>query len=350
VDIPEGATEISVELLFEGSSRLAGRVTRGDKPLSGLYVFASPDPPSSSTGRSVSDTDEEGRYALEGLKDGSYQVTLSGEGVSYRKIFTVSGDTNGDMALAGVSISGLVSEEGSSAPIEGASVLAESGRESGPSALKRAVTDSRGFYSLEDLDVGNYQVTARKDGYEQKTRPVSVASSSVELNLSLNRGSGLAIRAVDGLTGLPLRGLVALAFSANGAVAFSGSVSLDSDGKGEISSLQPGRYSLYLCSNGYATRSFTVQVPSPPLTAALTSGGRLEIRTESLVTGRLVETSGSTYLPCPFRLDGRVHANAPVGVWNIAPGSYQFVATTDSGEKSYAFTVTEGGTTTVEVR
>lgn len=112
------------------------------------------------------------------------------------------------------------------------------------------------------------------------------------------------MRAVDGLTGLPLRGLVALAFSANGAVAFSGSVSLDSDGKGEISSLPPGRYSLYLYSNGYATRSFTVQVPSPPLAAALTSGGRLEIRTENLVTGRLVDASGSTYRP--FHSDSTV--------------------------------------------
>src|SRR5262249_8902843 len=42
VEIPDGATEFSVEIAFEGASRLSGRVTRGPTPISGLFVNANP--------------------------------------------------------------------------------------------------------------------------------------------------------------------------------------------------------------------------------------------------------------------------------------------------------------------
>ena len=191
-----------MEIVFEGASRLAGRVTRGEKALSGIFVIASSETPEAGDTRSSTQTDENGQYALEGLADGNYQVQLSG---GYRRSFAVSGDTNGDIALPAVSISGVVTEAGSSDPIEGASVQAQSGSETNAFAMKRTVTDSRGYYSIDDLDSAEYQVTARKEGYELKTQPASVGSSSLELNFQLSRGAGLAVRAVDGLTGLPLR-------------------------------------------------------------------------------------------------------------------------------------------------
>jgi hypothetical protein len=52
-----------------------------------------------------------------------------------------------------------------------------------------------------------------------------------------------------------------------------------------------------------------------------------------------------------WRLDGRVAAAPPVSSWeHIAPGSYQLFVSGPSGERSYAFSVTEGRTTTVEVK
>ena len=352
LEVPEGATEVPVEIVFEGASRLSGRVTRGEKALSGVFVSAGPDPPNAAGGRSSGRTDEDGHYAIEGLADGNYQVLLSGSGVSYRRNFTVSGDTNGDIALPAVSISGVVTEAGSNDPIEGASVQVESGQETATFAIKRALTDSHGFYSLDDVDSGNYQLTARKESYQLKTEPISVGSSSVERNVSLSRGSGLSIRAVDGLTAIPLRSIYALAYSGTGAVAFSGSVSLDSEGKGEISSLATGIYALSLFSDGYGPRSFPgVQVPSPGLSVGLTPGGRVEIRTEASLTGRLVDGSGAAYRMSQWRLDGRVAAAPPVSAWeHIAPGSYQLLVSSPSGDRSYPFSVTEGQTTTVEVR
>jgi protocatechuate 3,4-dioxygenase beta subunit len=350
LDVPEGASEVPVEIVFEGTSRLSGRVTRGEKPISNAFVSATPDPPTASWGRASDQTDEDGRYSIEGLSDGNYLVQLSGQGVSHRKSFAVSGDTSGDIDVPMITISGIVTESGSSDPLEGASVQAESGKETGPYAIKRAVTDSRGFYSIENVDPGNYQLTARKEGYQLKTQPVSVSGSPVELNLSLARGAGLAIRAVDGLTGLPLRWLVALAYASSGAVAFSGGISLDAEGRGEIPSLTPGQYSVSLGSEGYARRSFTVQVPSETLGVTLTPGGRVEIRTNVAVTARMVDATGALYLGMSRR-DGVFGLGPPASVLDhIAPGSYRLIVTSPSGESSYPFAVAEGQTTTVQIR
>jgi len=349
VEIPEGGGEVPVEIAFEGSSRLAGRVTRGDRPVPGVFLTAMSEGPAAGENRASAQTDDNGQYVLEGLADGDYQVQLTG---GYRKKFTVSGDTIGDIALPTVSISGVVTEVGSNDPVEGATVSAESGGEPSAFALKRTVTDSRGFYSIDDLDSASYQVTARKQGYELKTQPASVGSSSLELNFQLARGEGLTVRAIDGLTGLPLRDLRVLAYTGNRTVAFSGGVSLDSEGRGEISSLAPGVYALYFFSGGYAARAFpSVPVPSPTLTVPMTPGGRVEIRTDAAVAGRIVDAGGAIYLLNLWRLDGRVSVGPPVtAVDNIAPGSYQLVVSGAGGDRSYPFTVSEGRTTTVEAK
>jgi hypothetical protein len=69
------------------------------------------------------------------------------------------------------------------------------------------------------------------------------------------------------------------------------------------------------------------------------------------VTGQIVVGGNAIYLLDWWRLDGRVSVGPPATVWdNIAPGSYALITSGPSGEKSYPFSVTEGQTTTVEVR
>ncbi len=139
---------------------------------------------------------------------------------------------------------------------------------------------------------------------------------------------------------------------AGGTVAYSGTVNLDSTGRGEITSLGAGVYSLYLFSDGYSPRNFpALQIPSPALAVVLTPGGRVEVRPQTAVTGRILDSAGSIYLLSPYRLDGRVGPSPPLVVWdNFTPGSYRLVVSGAGGEKSYPFTVVEGQTTTVEVK
>jgi protocatechuate 3,4-dioxygenase beta subunit len=352
VEVPDGGADVQADIAFQGASRLAGRVTRGDRPVSGVFVNALPDPPRPTAGRSSGQTDDNGSYDLEGLDDGNYQVSLNGQGVSYRRAITVSGDTPGDIALPTISITGAVTESGSGDPLEGVTVQAQIGNETQSRGMKQGVSDSSGHYFIDDVDPASYQLNARKSGYQAKSQTVNVAGDNAQADLALDRGTGLSIRANDGLTGLPLRGVSVIAFGGGGAVAFSGTVSLDSTGRGDITSLAPGAYAFYIFSNGYSPRSFpSVQVPASTLPVALTPGGRVEVRPAVPVSGRIVDASGVVYLLGPYRLDGRVNPAPPVTVWdNFTPGSYQLFVTGTDGEKAYPFTVSEGRTTTVEVK
>jgi protocatechuate 3,4-dioxygenase beta subunit len=351
VEVPDGG-DFQADIAFQGVSRLAGRVTRADRPLSGLFVNALPDPPRANAGRSSGQTDDNGGYALEGLDDGNYTVTVSGQGVSYRRAFAVSGDTSGDILLPAISVTGTVTESGSGVPLEGVTVQAQTGNETQALSMKQGVTDSAGHYFIDDVDPGSYQLTARKAEYQMKTQSLTVGSDSPQSDFVLSRGTGVGLQANDGLTGSPLRGVSVIAYGAGGSIAFSGAITLDSTGRGEIGSLGPGAYALYIFSNGYSPRSFpSVMVPSATLGVTLTPGGRVEVRPTVQVTGRILDGSGSIYLLGPYRLDGTVHPGPPVTVWdNFAPGSYQLVVTGPDGEKSYPFTVAEGRTTTLVVK
>ena len=129
-------------------------------------------------------------------------------------------------------------------------------------------------------------------------------------------------------------------------------MSLDSEGDGEISSLAPGSYSLYLFSGGYAPRSLpALSVPSPKLNLSMTPGGRVEVRSETTASGRLVDARGTGYLIGAWRRDGGITVTPPVSVWeHVAPGSYQLILSGPSGDRSFPVNVAEGRTTTVEVR
>jgi protocatechuate 3,4-dioxygenase beta subunit len=357
VDIPDGATQFTADIVFQGASRLSGRVSRGATALSGVMVNAIPVAPAANTGagRVSGQTDDNGQYDLEGLSDGDYTVALFGQSVSYRKTFTVSGDTPGDIQLPTIQVTGMVTEAGSGEPLDSATVQLQAQASGAPTAgfggMKSGSGDSTGHYFIDDVDPGTYQVIARRDGYQAQTQTLTVGSDSPTLNFGLQRGEGISIRVGDGLTGLPLTGVIASAVDASGAVAFQGSITLDSTGKGEISSLAPGRYAVHVTSDGYASRTNVLDAPSSLVPIVLTPGGRVEVTTSVALQGRVVDGAGLPYQLNNFRADGRVSGSPPVITWiHVAPGSYQLLVGVPGSEVPYPFTVVEGQTTTVVVK
>lgn len=349
VDVPDDASQLPVEIVFQGQSRLSGQVTQAGKPLPGVSVAAIPSPPSGAGQRSSALTDGAGHYALEGLDDGDYQVGVNGPGVSFRKTLTVSGSTNGDVDIPALAVSGTVTDSASGKPVDGASIQLETGTEAQSASVKRAVTDSNGYYTVADLEGGSYQVTARKAGYQLKVQTASLDSQSAEVDFALDPGSGVSIQVTDGVTGIPLGGVSALAFSSTGGIAFQGAVSLDATGTGEIPSLAPGQYAVYVFSAGYAPRAMSsLSVPSGTVPVAMTPGGRVEARASSPLSGRITDGSGALVLLSPFRFDGSVTVAPPVTVWeHLAPGPYTLVVSTADGDKPFPFSVAEGQTTGV---
>jgi 5-hydroxyisourate hydrolase-like protein (transthyretin family) len=356
VEVPEGAGDVPVEISFAGGSRLEVHITRGNQPEPGLYVSVRPDPSGSPGAQVYGQTDGEGRAAFDGLPDGAYSVdarSSGSEGGRASRTIAISGDTSIEIALNGGSISGVVTDAASGEPLVDASVSAETGQESSNWSVPRAKTDSQGRYSIDNLDPGDVQVTARRDGYRQKTLPATVADSSIEVSFALAKGGGLPIHATDGLTGTPLSSLWGLAFSDSGAIAFSGVVPLDGQGNGEVASLAPGAYRLHLFSSGYAPRTFaSASVPSAtPLEVAMTPGGRIEVQSAVPSAGRLVDAAGVFYLPSVGRLDGRLAISPPLTLWeHVTPGSYRLIVDGTNGTQEYPVEVREGETTRIELK
>src|SRR5262249_21386940 len=169
IEIPDGAPQFTADIVFQGSSRLSGRVSRGPTPLSGVTVMAMPLSPSanSGAGRVSGQTDDNGQYDLEGLTDGDYSVALLGQGVSYRKTLTVSGDTPGDIQLPTIQLTGMVTESGSGEPLDNATVTLQAQNSGSPTpglgGMKTGSGDSTGHYFIHHADPGTYRGAARRD-------------------------------------------------------------------------------------------------------------------------------------------------------------------------------------------
>jgi hypothetical protein len=195
--------------------------------------------------------------------------------------------------------------------------------------VNMATSDSAGRFAFEDLEPRAYRVSFQKPAYQVETRQLTAAEES-EVRVEMRRGEGIGLEARDGIFGTPLRGLFVRALDGAGQTAFAGSVSLDSEGRGEVPSLKPGVYELRAESSGYApARRPGVMVPSSAISLVLTPGGSLEIQAgpQTLAlpeaSARLVGADGQVYMWSAFTTDGKIRLAGPVRrIENVVPGRY----------------------------
>jgi protocatechuate 3,4-dioxygenase beta subunit len=327
VTIAPGQAEAAAEIVFEQGFRVEGRVTRGGKPLPEAMVVAFPDGGNrrSASGR----TDEAGNYALEGLEEGRYTFTANTQdGAPIRRTVDVAGDATVDLEAPPARLAGTVVEADSGRPLGDVGIRIED-EGGGMRFVSMATTDSSGRFAFEDLDPGSYRVSFQKAAYQVETRQLTAAEES-DLRVEMRRGEGIALEARDGIFATPLRGLFVRAVDGSGQAAYAGSVSLDSEGRGEVPSLKPGVYEVRAESSGYAPVSLPgVAVPSRTLTLVLTPGGSLEIRVgpQTLAlpqpTARLLGADGRVYMWSAFTPDGKIRLGGPVRrLENVVPGRY----------------------------
>ncbi len=358
-EIADDATQVEVDLDFSPGGTLSGTVTRGGAPQAQISVSAQPEVANGSATTARGLTDENGRYAISGLDDGDYVVRASsfgvpGGGAPHEEPVTVSGDTTLDIDLPTLSITGSVVESGSNDPVAGASVSADGGAAGNGAVIPRSSTDSSGSFTLDGLGSGDFQLSVSKSGWQSKNQPVTVTDGNAEVTVELTRAEGITIHGNDGTTGIPLGSIQALFFGGGGGVAFDGSVSLDSTGRGEIPQLAPGSYAAYFFARGYAPQAAgTLQIPTPPLTLAFTFGGELDIRTDAANAGApasLTAANGLAYLASAFQFDARFAlAGTLTQRPRIAAGTYTLTIQWADGPKSYPVSIADGQTTTIAV-
>jgi protocatechuate 3,4-dioxygenase beta subunit len=351
VTIAPGQAEATAEIRFEQGLRVDGHVTRGGRPLPDAMVMAFPDGGSrrSATGR----TDEAGAYLIEGLDEGRYTFTATSEaGMPIRRTLDLTGDATVDLEAPPARLAGTVVEAESGRPLGDVSVRIEDDG-AGMRFANMAATDSAGRFAFEDVEPKRYRVTFQKPAYQLETKQLTAAEES-DLRVELRRGEGIAIEAKDGIFATPLRGLIVRVADGSGAAVFAGSVSLDSEGRGEVPSLKPGSYELRAESSGYAPVSLPgVAVPSRTLSLLLTPGGSLEIQAgpETLAlpqaSGRLLGAGGRAYMWSAFSPDGKIRLSGPVRrLEHVAPGRYSFEV---EGGVRRDVTIAEGGRAVVSL-
>jgi protocatechuate 3,4-dioxygenase beta subunit len=344
--IGPGQAEATAEIRFEQGFRVDGHVTRGGRPLPDAMVMAFPDGGNrrSASGR----TDETGGYAIEGLDEGRYTFSANSEaGAPIRTTVELSGDTTVDLEAPPARLAGTVVEAESGRPLGDVGVRIEDDG-GGMRFVNMASTDSSGRFAFEDMEPKRYRVTFQKPAFQVETRELTAAEES-DLKVELRRGEGIAIEAKDGIFATPLRGLMLRVADGSGTAVFTGSVSLDSDGRGEVPSLRPGSYEVRAESSGYAPISLPgVAVPARTLSLLLTPGGSLEIQAGPTTlalpqaAGRLIGADGRPYMWNAFTADGKIRLSGPVRrLENVAPGRYTFEV--EGGGVRRDVTVSEGG-------
>ena len=223
-------------------------------------------------------------------------------------------------------------------------------------------TDSTGRFQFADIAPQAYTLNSSKPDYQYDKRTITAADDGTSENLAveLARGQGIEIQARDGLAGVPMRSVSVRVLDGSRATVYTGTISLDSTGTGEITSLKPGGYSLYVNASGYATQYVaSVSVPSQTLPVQLTPGGSADVSVgpksfvNGILRGTLRTAAGLPYPYTLFAADGRLSITADASgqtgfrrLANLAPGSY--VLALDSGGGT-TFTITEGGVTAVKL-
>ncbi len=356
---------LQAEIVFDVGFTLSGQVTRAGQPVANAMVVASLQ---GGGGRQATTrTDESGAYALQGLQEGSYAVTAStdplsgGAGSLVRQTVSLTGDQTLDLTFPTAKVSGIVTDVDSKQPLADATVGLSSAAGAGGAPVQRMTqTDSTGRFQFADIAPQDYTLNSSKADYQYDKRSVAASDdgSSENLSIELARGQGIEIQARDGLAGVPLRSVSVRVLDGTRSAVYMGTIALDSNGVGEITSLKPGGYSLYVNASGYATVVVgSVSVPSQTLPVILTPGGTADISVgpKSFVNGVLRGTLRTAAgLPYPYTLfatDGRIAITADASsrtgfrrLTNLASGSY--VLALDNGGGT-TFTVTEGGITPV---
>jgi len=233
-----------------------------------------------------STTNANGQYSLAGVPPGTYSLTASATGyASQTASVTASAGAattqNFILSPNPGTISGTVTDAGSTAPIAGATVSYSGGS---------ATTDGSGNYTLAGVAEGSYTLTASASGYQSQSRTVTVgpgATATQNFALTLPYGA-ITGTVTDAATGSAIGGAT---------VSYSGgSATTNSSGQYTLANVPPGTYSISAGASGYTGQSRSVAVAAGATASASFALWRAPFFSDGFESGNLSSWSGGSGL------------------------------------------------------
>jgi hypothetical protein len=311
-------------------------VTRSGSPLpNGNITFMSPKL------RRSAEVSSDGRYEVDGLAAGAYDVAIySRGGTVYSAKYTVSGNSTYDIQIQGSALRGRVIDAANGAPIADATVWSQGSRER--PVPYQATTDSDGRFILDAVTEGPLELHAStRQAYAPATQTITVASGSAqEVEFKLDRAQATLFRVVDAQSGATMDAFVSI--SDGSKQIGNGGPTREEDGTIRVY-IGPGQYKAYVSARGFVQQSIDFTTPGPEVRVTLSQAGRVMVTAAKQIRFRLVAPGA----PRPFYgiSNGAMMENVP-------PGSYTLEVLGDDGKtvvKSMPVSVSAGTTTNVSV-
>jgi hypothetical protein len=186
--------DVTVNLEFQTSARLTGRVTRSGKPLAHTTVSVTSLSPDGGQFAQSTTTAENGEYAIENVPNGEFELIVQ----SYQRPgVRVAGDTVFDIDIPEAQLSGRVLEEGSKIPVVGAMIDVRRAQPRANGYRLGDLSDHFGQFAVRGLETGEFVLTVYKAGYELYRAPLSYGSPIADMTIYMRAGRGIDIKARD---------------------------------------------------------------------------------------------------------------------------------------------------------
>ncbi len=263
-------------------------------------------------------SDDEGRFALSGLRPGRYTVVASLPGYAPGIVRDVPAPGAVEIALSGgAALRGRVTDAASGAPIPSFAVIVHERR--GPLhdelCTVEPTYDPEGRYEIPALYDGRFVVTASAHGYATSAEhEVTLAGRDVTVDVALQRGASIEGEVVDADSDAPIAGAKIslerwLGIGGDAVELYSAALS-DEAGRFVLTGIGGGRQSLMVAATGHHGRLLGVDVPASGtqrVRVALTPvaegeaprieltgiGAVLSAKDDALVIGRVIEGGGA---------------------------------------------------------
>jgi hypothetical protein len=351
-----GAPDTRLDLQFEAGLTLSGRAVQGEAPVPGATVMCE--------GVDVdhhgwSQTDMEGRFSIEGLEAGSYQVRVRNfqTGLAHDENVDLATSREIEIRIPTARVAGRVVDAADREPLAGVALVLDAG-ERGYGTMfptHTATTDLNGRFELRNIADGEWRLNANRQSYAAVSMPVQVQHGKDvdDLQLTMDATEGLVLEARLPTGAIPAELVVAVLDPAGGALS-SGNYATGESGRVRLSSVPQGSWELIVAAAGSATISLQAQAPGPPVPVALQPATGLRISVAELAdpatiaTVRLSGADGRPFRTLSWNAQPQSEWRMTGGqmeLQSLPPGTWTVVVTGPDGRTWQGTSTTSAGTT-----